>query len=445
MLPEARHTRSTPPAVATRTGGLPRRRPGSTDVSIFTIEPPDVGRHRQGHAGGSRFRPYAVRRRALATLPVVALLALSGCASQSDAGGQAVSRAAGSGDASNLRGVCPATVVVQSSWYPQVEHAALYQLLGAGSKVDANRKAVTGPLVSSGVDTGVKLSIRAGGPAIGSQQVSAQMSADPAITLGMLNSDELIQQSAAHPLLGVVAPLELDPQILMWDPKAHPDWNIIQDIGLTDAKVLYFQGSTFMQYLLRSGTLRPSQVDSSYTGTPDRFVASRGQIAVQSYATNEPWAWQHEVKQWGKPLAYALVNDTGYPNYANLLAIRPGDRPTLDGCLRKLVPMIQRAQVEFMAKPGPTTDLIVKAVAAQRGFTYTRPLADYAVTTMRKLGIVDNGKDRTLGNFDTGRLQRMIDILTPIFAGQNQPTRPGLTPAGLVTNDYTDPTIGLPT
>jgi hypothetical protein len=32
----------------------------------------------------------------------------------------------------NLRGVCPATVVVQSSWFPQSEHGALYQLLGKG-------------------------------------------------------------------------------------------------------------------------------------------------------------------------------------------------------------------------------------------------------------------------------------------------------------------------
>src|SRR4029453_4740911 len=98
-------------------------------------------------------------------------------------------------------------------------------------------KAVSGPLVASGKDTGVRLQIRAGGPAIGSQQVSAQMFADPSITLGLVNSDELIQQSQAHPLLGVVAPLELDPQIIMWDPRAHPDWNTIQDIGLPHPRV----------------------------------------------------------------------------------------------------------------------------------------------------------------------------------------------------------------
>lgn len=442
MLPEPKHLRL-------NRERLDRRVPGSTDLSVFTTAPPRAGRHRPDR---SRLRLRVVRDRVTGrptlTRPVfflaAAALVLSGCASsETGMGGQSVSRTAAAGDALSLRGVCPATVVVQSSWYPQVEHAALYQLLGAGSKVDATRKAVTGPLVASGVDTGVQLQIRAGGPAIGSQQVSAQMAADRSITLGMLNSDELIQQSAAHPLLGVVAPLELNPQILMWDGRAHPQWNTIQDIGLTDTPVLYYQVSTFMQYLLRAGILRPSQVDASYTGTPDRFVASRGRIAVQAYATNEPYAWEHEVKQWGKPLSYALVNDTGYPNYANLLAIRPTDQSTLDSCLRRLVPMIQRAQVEFMAEPGPTTDLIVKAGAAQRGFTYTRPLADYAVATMRKLGIADNGKDRTLGNFDATRLQRMIDILTPIFAGQNQTIRPGLTPADVTTNDYVDPSTGL--
>lgn len=417
---------------------------------MFTTAPPRVGKHRPDRR---RPRLFVVRDRVTgqpalraATLLLAAVLVLTGCASGPElaAGGQAVSGSASKGDALNLRGVCPATVVVQSSWYPQVEHAALYQLLGAGSRIDASKKTVTGPLVASGKDTGVRLEIRAGGPAIGSQLVSAQMFADQSITLGMLNSDELIQQSQAHPLLGVVAPLELDPQIILWDARAHPDWTTIQDIGLTDTRVLYYQGSPFMAYLLGAGILRSSQVDASYTGTPDRFVASRGTLAVQGYATNEPYAWAHEVRQWGRPLTYALVNDTGYPNVANLLAIRPADRPRLDGCLRKLVPIVQRAEVQFMTTPGPTVDLIVRAVAAQHGFPYTRPLADYAVKTMRDQGIVGNGKDHTLGNVDDARLTRLIDILVPVFTGQRQPIRAKLTPGDLVTNDYIDPRIGLP-
>jgi len=348
-------------------------------------------------------------------------------------------------DALNLRGVCPATVVVQSSWFPQAEHGAVYQLLGKGYTIDPGRKSVTGPLVASGVDTGVKLQVRAGGPAIGFQQTSAQMYADRSITLGMLNTDELVQRSKTTPVLGVVAPLDLDPQVILWDAKAHPTFNTIADIGQTDTRVLYYQTSPFMAYLLGAGILRPSQVDGSYDGTPSRFVAGRGQDAIQGYATNEPWSWEHEVPQWGKPLAWQLVNDTGYPNYANVLGIRAGDRDRLDGCLHKLVPVLQRAQVDFVHSPAAAITAMLAANDAYRsGFHYDRPLARYAVKTMLEQAIVGNGGNPTLGDFDTGRIAKLIRILTPILKGQNKPVKDGLGPADVMTNAYLDAGIGLP-
>jgi hypothetical protein len=333
---------------------------------------------------------------------------------------------------------------VQSSWYPQVAHGAVYELLGKGYAINANRKRVSGPLVAAGVDTGVRLEIRAGGPAIGSQQTSAQMYTDRSITIGMLNTDELIQQSATTPVLGVVAPLDLDPQVLAWDPVAHPDWNTISDIGQTDSPVLYFQGSPYMEYLLGTGILRQSQVDPSYDGTPGRFVTDGGRAAVQAYATNEPYAWWHEVPRWGKELKYALINDTGYPNYANVLGIRAADRGALDGCLRRLVPIIQAAQVRFAAEPGPAVEVMLAVNTAYHGFHYDRPLADYAVRTMLDQAILGNGSNRTLGDFDPVRINRLIGILTPIFTGQKKPVKAGLSVDGVITNAYIDPSISLP-
>ena len=387
------------------------------------------------------------RGRLVAAVLVVAVAvgSAAGCdGGTAGAGGQPAGRAAASGDPRSLRGVCPDTVVVQSSWFPEVEHAVAYQLVGAGYRFDAGHKSLTGPLVAAGVDTGVKLQIRAGGPAIGFQKVSAQMYADPSVTLGMVNSDEVIQQSATTPVLAVMAPLDLDPQVILWDPAAHPDWNTISDIGQTDAKVLYYQGSPFMDYLLGSGILRASQVDGAYDGSPARFVASGGRIAAQGYATNEPYLYEHEVRQWHRPVRYALVNDTGYPNYANMLTIRVRDRDRLSGCLAKLVPMMQRAQVEFVRRPDPTVRLILAAVNAYRGgFFYSRALADYAVRVMVREGIVGNGGNRTLGDIDTGRISRLLRILAPILASQRKPVPPGLRVEDLVTNGYVDRTIAL--
>jgi hypothetical protein len=304
---------------------------------------------------------------------------------------------------------------------------------------------VTGPLVASGVDTGVRLQVRAGGPAIGLQQTSAQMYADKSITLGMLNTDEMVQQSAATPVLGVVAPLELDPQVIAWDPAAHPEFNTISDIGQTDTRVLYYRGSAFMDYLLGAGVLRQSQVDGSYDGTPARFVAGRGRDAVQGYATNEPWAWEHDVKPWRRPLAYQLVNDTGYPNYANVLGIRTAEKDTLDGCLHKLVPLIQRAQVEFVQHPDTAITVMLAANDAYRsGFHYDRPLAEYAVRAMLEQDIAGNGGNPTLGDFNTGRIAKLIRILQPILKGQNKPVKDGLGFVDVVTNAYADLGIGLP-
>ncbi len=379
--------------------------------------------------------------RALALVTAVLGLALvaGGCG-----GGSEVAAPPAASGSLDLKGVCPDPVVVQTSWYPQSEHGAVYQLLGSDFTIDAGHKRVTGPLMVHGRSTGVRLQVRAGGPAVGFQTAAALMYQDPTITLGMMNPDQIIQLSKTQPVVGVVAPMELDPQILLWDPKQHPGWHTIADIGQTDTKVLYFQGSTYMDYLLGSGILRKRQVDGSYDGSPSAFVAAGGQIAVQAYATNEPYTYQYEVKAWGRPVAYQLVYDTGYPNYANVLAVRADKKTALAACLARLVPLIQQGQVDFMARPDAAIGLLLKLVAAYKGgFVYSKGNAEFAVQQMRRLGIVSNGHDATLGNFDPARLQRLIAIVGPIYAGQRKPIKQGLTPEQVATNQFIDPSIGL--
>ena len=433
---------------------LERRTPGSTDLRIFTTEPIPPGRHRIDRRR-QRLRVVRDRLTGRPVLRAAILIATAGllasCASSGPSAGEGGqdARAAAGGERLSLRGVCPETVVVQSSWFSQVEHFAAYQLLGRGYTVDANRKSVTGPLVASGVDTGVKIQIRAGGPAIGFQQVSAQMYADRSITLGMVPLDEAIQNSASQPVTGVMTPYDVDPLVIMWDPKTNPGWNTIADIGQTDATVLFFSGErTYMDYLLGTGLLRPSQVDGSYDGSPDRLVASRGKIAAQGFATSEPWKWQNEVPAWGKPLTYQLVADSGYPNYRNLLAVRAGDKQKLAPCLKRLVPAFQQATVDFMAKPDPTTDVILSIIAkTKQGYEDSRARSKQAVKIMRDQGLVGNGKTPTVGDFDLdpgGRVDRLIKIDTPIFTGQRKSLKPNLTAGDIATNEFLDPTIGLP-
>jgi hypothetical protein len=56
---------------------------------------------------------------------------------------------------------------------------------------------------------------------------------------------------------------------------------------------------------------------------------------------------------------------------------------------------------------------------------------------------VTNGPDQTLGNFDTARVQRMIEIVTPIFTAQRQPPKANLKPEDVATNEFVDESIGV--
>ena len=89
---------------------------------------------------------------------------------------------------------CPETIVIQTDWNPESEHGALYQMVGDNPDIDTGKKTVTAPLIAhGGVDTGVKIQVRVGGPAIGFQTVVSQLYQDRSLLLGYVANDEAIQ------------------------------------------------------------------------------------------------------------------------------------------------------------------------------------------------------------------------------------------------------------
>jgi hypothetical protein len=344
-----------------------------------------------------------------------------------------------------LAGVCPATIVVQTDWTPEADHSELYQLASPAGQVDTDRKRYTSELIAHGVDTGVKIEIRSGGPAIGFQPVSAQMYADESIYLGYVNTDEAIQDSARQPTIAVVAPRNVNPQIIMWDPATYPSFTSIADIGKTGTRVLYLKGRTYMDYLLSQGILKAGQVDGSYDGTPATFVAAGGKDAQQGFATAEPYQYEHEISQWMKPLKYQLVAATGYDPYPEALVIRSADLVKDSPCLTRLVPMIQQAQVDYASAPAAADATIVRVAAAYNtGSVYTAGTAAYAAAAQLSLGIIANGKDGVLGSEEAARVVQLIATLRPIYAAQGAPVSSTVTASGIFTNQFLDTAIHLP-
>jgi hypothetical protein len=280
---------------------LPRRRPGASDISVFYVEPPGSPRTiwRRRSRPFHWFRPgrlYGPQTRAtvlVAVLAVVLAALTGGCGSGASTDQRTAASVAAAGDARRLAGVCPDPVVIQTSWFPESTHGGLYELVGRGYTVDATHQLVRGPLVTpEGVDTGVRVEIRPGGPARGGQQTPQLMYQDRSITLAQTATEEQIGYSDRQPTLGVFAAFDADPMVYIWDPAVHPDWNTISDIGQTDTTVLSFR-SPNADYLVGTGILRAGQMDYSYDGSPARFIADRGRDAVGGFSTNEPWIYQH--------------------------------------------------------------------------------------------------------------------------------------------------------
>jgi hypothetical protein len=346
----------------------------------------------------------------------------------------------------SLKGLCPDTVVVQKDWWPEAEHGGLYQLVGPNPTIDTSKKAVIGDLVAhGGAPTGVKIEIRAGGGAVGFQQDTSLLYSDPSILLAYVTTDEAIQHSADFPTVSIVAPLEKNPQIIFWDPATYPSVKTIADLGKTNAKIQYFKGATYMDYLIAKGIVKAANTDGSYDGSPANFVAAQGKIASQGFGSAEPYIYQYEVKDWAKPVAYAYIDDTGWKPYAQPLATKPENLTKYADCFKKLVPMVQQAQVDYVADPAATNALILDAVKKYNSdWVYSQGVADYAAKTMLKDGLVSNGPDKTLGNFDEARVDALIALETPIFAKAAQPVKAGLKASDVVTNQFIDPSIGLP-
>ena len=78
-----------------------------------------------------------------------------------------------------------------------------------------------------------------------------------------------------------------------------------------------------MEYFTQTASCRADQVDGSYDGDAGQFVAAGGKDAQQGFGSAEPYIYEHEVADWMKPVAYQYINDAGWENYAESIAVKP--------------------------------------------------------------------------------------------------------------------------
>ena len=374
------------------------------------------------------------------------VVALAACSSTTTTGettidteSDAITETSTVGNPLDLADVCASPVVVQTDWYPQAEHGGVYELLGDDYTVDAQNGSTTGSLVLQGTDTGVDLEIRAGGPFIESPVVT-ELFLDDAITFGFVGSDVALSRYGEAPTLAVFNALVINPQVILWNASKHPAVSTIAEIAKEVSAVSVFGDRPYMRYLVSQGVVASDKVDTNYKGS---LMLATDDIAHQGFATSEPFRYAN-LESGAIDTAYQLVHDAGWTSYPQNLAINKLRLEALRPCLARLVPMMQQAQIDFVTSPDRTVATILDVVTQlDTTWSQSAELANYAVATMKQLGIVGNGDTPTFGDFESPRLDDFITRAVPILREQGLAI-PELAARDIATNEFLNPDISLP-
>ena len=355
-------------------------------------------------------------------------LSLLGACGNSEPAATDTSAAAAPTTGVSLADVCPATIVVQTDWFPESEHGGLYQLMGDDATASKDSGAVVGSLVVNGQSTGVNLEIRAGGPFLESPVVT-EMYQDNAITFGYVGTDVAITRYIDAPTLAVFNALNINPQVLLWDATKHPGANTIADAAKTIKSFYVYGDPAWMRYFEAQGLIQKDQVDSNYKGN---LLLSTEDAAHQGFATSEPYKYAN-LESGAITTGYQLIHDAGWNSYAQNLAIRKDRLEELRPCLENIVPIFQQAQLDYIADPTRANAIILTTVAAYDSW-WTQSDGDVAngAGSQKEMGIVGNGDTQTFGDLEEARVNDFIAKATPILREQ------GLEIADITASDITD-------
>ena len=375
----------------------------------------------------------------------VCVAAIAGCSSSSSPAADGTpSSSTAATTTGELSGICPSTVEIQQNWTPEAEQGAYYQLAASGGTIDSGQKTYTAPLLnpSTGKPTGVNVELLAGGPATGYSNPEQLLYENQSILLGVDATDSQIQSYSKTPTVGVVTPMYLYDNVFFWNP-AKNNLSGISAIGSSGATLLsYGTGGALNLYLEAKGELHHSQIDGAYNGSPADFVASGGALISGGYATYEPYYYSHQLSAWDKAISYQLIETTGYNPYSNTTFVTPANLKKYSACLKKLVPMIQQAQISYLQSPNRVNQLIVQLATDYKiGGGYSMAVAQYADQTMLADKIVSNPSSGAFGSFDLARVNTLISQLKATKSVTGLPA--SFSASTLETNQFIDPSISM--
>lgn len=331
---------------------------------------------------------------------------------------------------------CPSELVIQTDWFPELEHGGTYQLIGPDGTADADTVSYSGPVQEQYAVGGLEtLTIRT----VNFDKSNASVLADGDADMAYLPTSDVIKDSGAIPLVAIAKTLDQDPQMIMWDP-AQNDITEPADIAGTGAQVWHFPGTSYIDYMIAQGFMTAEQSNPSYSGSDGDWVAAGGDFIQQGFATNEIYKYENDIA-WkdGGPadVSFFTVGDLGFENYPAAITMLKSRADELDSCLTELVPVMQQAWIDFLNDPKPITDAMISINETHAGFWgLSEALNEAGLALVESDGYAVNSPDGTYCSFDPERMSALFDILQPIYSEQ------GTEIAGSVDDVYTNKYCG---
>jgi hypothetical protein len=393
-------------------------------------------------------------RTPLALLSVATIGLLAACGSDSDSASDSSEAPAATtggttaseGTAAAGEGPCPAKLVIQTDWFPELEHGGTYQLIGPDGTADKASVSYSGPVQEQYKVGGLEeIQINT----VSFDKTNSAILLDGGADMAYINMSDIIKDSAAVDMVAIAKTLDKDPQMIMWDPEQN-DIQQPEDIAASGAQVLHFPGVAYIDYMIGMGYMTADQSNPSYDGSDAAWVADGGNFFQQGFATNEVYKYENEV-QWKDgapaPVDFFTVADIGFDNYPAAITMMRDKAEELDECLKLLVPVMQQAWVDFLNDPKPITDAMIEINVVHDGFWTLSEELNAAGMELIEAGCTDscafaaepapfaeNSPDGTYCSFDEARVQGLYDILAPIYEEQGTEIAEGID--GIFTNEY---------
>jgi len=314
--------------------------------------------------------------------------------------------------------VCPTDLTIQTDWYPELEHGGTYQLIGPDGNANKDTVSYSGPVQEAYAVGGLEtLTIRT----VNFDKSNASVLADGDADMAYIAMSDVVKDSGAIPLVAIAKTLDLDPQMVMWDPTQN-DIQEPADIAASGAQVLHFPGTASIDSMIAEGIMTEDQDNPSYDGSDGAWVADGGSMIQQGFATNEVYKYENDIA-WkdGAPadVSFFTVGDLGFDNYPAAITMLKPRAEELSSCLELLVPAMQQAWIDFLNDPKPMTDRLITINEEHDGFwSLSEGLNTAGMALVESNGFGANSPDGTYCSFDLDRVQALYDILSPIYDAQ---------------------------